>query len=175
MRDIKTLIDVMITFNLSYIQQRRANGENALVLEPPADAVAFFSDAYEKRGLSFGTRQMISKELLKERVKRNIRLKSNKQDTPMPVIRQIETTTVAPVKPKQPMTLTKLQPKTIVSLGNNAPRDFFAKFKLGPKKPATDGTDPVKKPVERKALISFSYNEGFSDAVRCKLKIQDLL
>ncbi len=34
MRDIKTLIDVMITFNLSYIQQRNANGENVLELEP---------------------------------------------------------------------------------------------------------------------------------------------
>ncbi len=34
MRDIKTLIDVMITFNLSYIQQRNTNGENVLELEP---------------------------------------------------------------------------------------------------------------------------------------------
>ena len=34
MRDIKTLIDVMITFNLSYIQQRTALGENVLELEP---------------------------------------------------------------------------------------------------------------------------------------------
>ena len=34
MRDIQTLIDVMITFNLSYIQQRSPNGENVLVLEP---------------------------------------------------------------------------------------------------------------------------------------------
>jgi hypothetical protein len=34
MRDIKTLIDVMITFNLSYIQQRNVNGENILELEP---------------------------------------------------------------------------------------------------------------------------------------------
>jgi hypothetical protein len=34
MRDMKTLIDVMITFNLSYIQQRAANGENVLEIEP---------------------------------------------------------------------------------------------------------------------------------------------
>jgi hypothetical protein len=34
MRDIKTLIDVMITFSLSYIQQRNTNGENVLELEP---------------------------------------------------------------------------------------------------------------------------------------------
>ncbi len=34
MRDIKTLIEVMITFNLSYIQQRTITGENVLVLEP---------------------------------------------------------------------------------------------------------------------------------------------
>ncbi len=31
---MKTLIDVMITFNLSYIQQRAANGENVLEIEP---------------------------------------------------------------------------------------------------------------------------------------------
>jgi hypothetical protein len=34
MRDVKTVINVMITFGLSYIQQRTAEGENALVLEP---------------------------------------------------------------------------------------------------------------------------------------------
>ncbi len=34
MRDIQTVIDVMITYNLSYIQQRTAIGENVLELEP---------------------------------------------------------------------------------------------------------------------------------------------
>ncbi|CAF5209229.1 unnamed protein product, partial [Rotaria magnacalcarata] len=34
LRDIQTLIDVMVTFSLSYIQQRTATGENVLVLEP---------------------------------------------------------------------------------------------------------------------------------------------
>ncbi|CAF0972176.1 unnamed protein product [Adineta steineri] len=88
MRDIKTLIDVMINFNLSYIQQRAATGENILVLEPPIDTVAYFSGSAEKHGLPFGTRQMIFKELLKERVKRNIRLKSDKQEMPVLVNRQ---------------------------------------------------------------------------------------
>ncbi|CAF4137627.1 unnamed protein product, partial [Adineta steineri] len=95
MRDIKTLIDVMINFNLSYIQQRAATGENILVLEPPIDTVAYFSGTAEKRGLSFGTRQMIFKELLKERVKRNIRLKSDKQEMPVLVNHQNDATSKA--------------------------------------------------------------------------------
>src|ERR1700728_3983602 len=95
MRDIKTLIDVMITFNLSYIQQRAANGENVLFFTfiysfRPIDTVGYFS--HEKRGLSFGTRQMIFKELLKERVKRNIRFKSDKHETPVSVNRQTDPT-----------------------------------------------------------------------------------
>lgn len=49
----------------------------------PVDTVTYFPGANEKRGLSFGTRQMIFKELLKERVKRNIRLKSDKSDMPL--------------------------------------------------------------------------------------------
>ncbi|CAF3735947.1 unnamed protein product [Adineta steineri] len=176
MRDIKTLIDVMINFNLSYIQQRAATGENILVLEPPIDTVAYFSGTAEKRGLSFGTRQMIFKELLKERVKRNIRLKSDKQEMPVLVNRQND----AAHKAKPLTAILKLQPKTISTSTTNAPRDFFAKFKLGPKKPRTasessDQTDSTIKPNEKKALISFAYNEGFSDAVRCKIKIQDLL
>ncbi len=52
--------------------------------------MAYFSGIHEKRGLSFGTRQMIFKELLNERVKRNIRLKSNKQDTAISVNRQTD-------------------------------------------------------------------------------------
>ena len=54
------------------------------------DTVTYFPGAYEKRGLSFGTRQMIFKELLKERVKRNIRLKSDKQETAILVNRQTD-------------------------------------------------------------------------------------
>ena len=53
----------------------------------PVDGVSFFSDGHEKRGLPFGTRQMIFKELLKERVKRNIRLKSDKHEMPVAVQR----------------------------------------------------------------------------------------
>ncbi|CAF0814853.1 unnamed protein product [Adineta ricciae] len=176
MRDIRTLIDVMITFNLSYIQQRSPNGENILALEPPVDAVAYFPGMSDKRGLSFGTRQMIFKELLKERVKRNIRVKSDKQQMPVAVNRPADSIP----KPKPVAAVTKLLPKAVVPNATNAPRDFFAKFKLGPKKPRTasessDQGDSTNKPSERKALISFAYNEGFSDAVRCKVKIRDLL
>ncbi|CAF3752530.1 unnamed protein product [Rotaria sordida] len=177
MRDIKTLIDVMITFNLSYIQQRTANGENAFVFEPPVDTVTYFSGTHEKRGLSFGTRQMIFKELIKERVKRNIRLKSDKQEMLVLVKRQVDLTP----KPKPShVDMIKLQPKVITPNGTNVTRDFFAKFKLGSKNSQTtsksfDQIDSINKPIERKALISFAYNEGFSDAIRCKIKIQDLL
>jgi hypothetical protein len=52
------------------------------------DTVAYFPGIHEKHGLSFGIRQMIFKELLKERVKRNIRLKSDKQEMPVSVNRQ---------------------------------------------------------------------------------------
>ncbi|CAF2157148.1 unnamed protein product [Rotaria magnacalcarata] len=176
LRDIQTLIDVMVTFSLSYIQQRTATGENVLVLEPPIDVVAYFSGSNDKHGLSFGTRQMIFKELLKERVKRNIRLKSDKQEMFVPVNRQVTPTP----KPKHPSELIKLQPKAIPQNEIIVARDFFAKFKLGPKNSQTtpklpDQIDSTNKPIERKALISFAYNEGFSDAVRCRIKIQDLL
>ena len=53
----------------------------------PVDTVAYFPGMSEKRGLSFGTRQMIFKELLKERVKRNIRVKSDKQQMPIAINR----------------------------------------------------------------------------------------
>ena len=38
-----------------------------------------------------------------------------------------------------------------------------------------DQINSINKTHERKALISFAYNEGCSDAVRCKVKIHDLL
>ena len=63
----------------------------------PIDTVAYFGGMHEKRGLSFGTRQMIFKELLKERVKRNIRLKTNKQEIPIAINRQIDLTSKSSV------------------------------------------------------------------------------
>lgn len=53
----------------------------------PIDNVVHFGDSNEKRVLSFGTRQMIFKELIKERVKRNVRSKSDKHEMPMAVQR----------------------------------------------------------------------------------------
>ncbi|CAF4820541.1 unnamed protein product, partial [Rotaria sp. Silwood2] len=143
----------------------------------PVDTVVYFSGTHEKRGLSFGIRQMIFKELLKERVKRNIRLKSDKQEMLVSVKRQVDSTP----KPKPPqIEMIKLQPKVITPNDTNVTRDFFAKFKLGSKNSQVksksfDQVDSINKPIERKALISFAYNEGFSDAIRCKIKIQDLL
>ena len=58
----------------------------------PVDTVASFPGASEKHGLSFGTRQMVFKELLRERVKRNIRLKSDKQEMPISINRQVNPT-----------------------------------------------------------------------------------
>lgn len=49
--------------------------------------MTYFDNTHEKHSLSFGTRQMIYKELLKERVKRNIRLKSDKQHMPVSINR----------------------------------------------------------------------------------------
>ena len=90
----------------------------------------------------------------------------------------------------------KLQPKPIKPSGTNVSLIkvnvltefhffrfhviFLLNLNLVQKKPRTasessDQGDSNNKPIERKALISFVYNEGFSDAVRCKIKIQDLL
>lgn len=52
--------------------------------------MTYFDNIHEKHSLSFGTRQMIYKELLKERVKRNIRLKSDKQHMPVSINRPNE-------------------------------------------------------------------------------------
>jgi hypothetical protein len=71
----------------------------AFVFIRPVDTVASFPGASEKHGLSFGTRQMIFKELLRERVKRNIRLKSDKQEMPISINRQVNPTSQMYVSP----------------------------------------------------------------------------
>ena len=64
--------------------------------------MASFPGASEKHGLSFGTRQMVFKELLRERVKRNIRLKSDKQEMPISINRQVNPTSQMCVSPLSP-------------------------------------------------------------------------
>ncbi|CAF1316520.1 unnamed protein product, partial [Didymodactylos carnosus] len=157
--DIKTLIDVMITYNLSYTQQRLADGA-AIVLEPPVDAVALFAvDQKQRNTLSFSCRQMISKELTIEKVKRHIKIKPNSTSSATKIVDKI----------------TK----------SSTRKDFFAKFKLGTKESTNTrgnvtstenqtGTNILIKIIE-KPIITFQYNEGFSDAVRCRVKMQDLL
>lgn len=102
----------------------------------PIDTIAYFSGVHDKHGLSFGTRQMIFKELLKERVKRNIRLKSDKQEMPVSINRPVDTTPKSYVLlifykikkmnfsyRKPAAAVIKLQPKTITPSSTNVRND----------------------------------------------------
>ena len=105
----------------------------------PVDTVGYFSGTHEKRGLPFSTRQMIYKELLKERVKRNIRIKSDKHEMPISINRQVDSTPKPYVfffssyltkktisfDRKPPAAFIKLQPKTITPSGTNVSMMIF--------------------------------------------------
>ncbi|PNF28113.1 hypothetical protein B7P43_G12268 [Cryptotermes secundus] len=158
--DLNHVISVMIDYNLNYVQERTLEGNYIYNLDPNIEELALFPGQKPARLLSYANKQLISREVELEKMRRTeARLQTDTDATK-------ETSCSNTVLPNHRQTL---QPKTISA--EMQCRDFFGRVVQHGKTPADRAcTDEIVK-----SDIWFHYKEGFSNAVRRSVKIQDLL
>ncbi|KAK3859648.1 hypothetical protein Pcinc_034261 [Petrolisthes cinctipes] len=193
--DLNALIDTMLAYNLTYTQERDQNGQYSFTLDPNIEEVVQFPNMKSERQLSYPMRQLISREVELERVRRaEARFTSTENETSTtskdkrnpPSSKPQNEVAATANNPKSPLPnhLQKLQAKPFSKPGNvqgavkkvvdgeivQAPRDFFGRVIENPVNHQVKSTNNEIV----KSDIWFRFKEGYSNAVRRTIRMKDL-
>ncbi|XP_069181013.1 chromosome transmission fidelity protein 18 homolog isoform X3 [Procambarus clarkii] len=185
--DLAGLINTMISYNLTYTQERSLDGQYSFILDPNMEDVVRFPDLKPSKQLSYPIRQLISREIELEKVRRaetyfvNQKLNEEarfsakrhaieKQISSKKSTKDLSEANTAS-KSSVPNHLQKLQPKPITeTFSIKAPKDFFGRIISRPvDQQIKDSTNEIVK-----SDIWFRFKEGYSNAVRKPIKMSDL-
>lgn len=161
--ELDQIINVMIAFNLNYRQERSVEGQYSFVLEPNVEELVYFPGLKPKQVLTYATKQLIARE---------VELEKMRQHESCADLSALQPTRLRNQKANSGMDL-KQKPKKILS--GKQSRDFFGR-KIEDKAIVPSG-DNIKRPDENESKdgIWFHFKEGYSNAVRRTVWIQDLL
>ncbi|XP_037793213.1 chromosome transmission fidelity protein 18 homolog [Penaeus monodon] len=196
--ELANLIDTMISYNLTYTQERSIDGQYSFNLDPNMEELVRFPDQKTGKQLSYATRQLIAREIDIEKVRRAetyfvkqqeaeaIRKeKSGKENQAPKTSKQANSSSsiTTPDLVALPNHLQKLQAKPILEPSavkdeyNSdagrvvAPKDFFGRVISNAVHQETKSmTNEIVK-----SDIWFRFKEGYSNAVRRPIKLKDLV
>uniref|UniRef100_A0AAY4C611 Chromosome transmission fidelity protein 18 homolog n=1 Tax=Denticeps clupeoides TaxID=299321 RepID=A0AAY4C611_9TELE len=167
------LIDNMINYNLSYRQERTADGQYVYVLEPNVEDVVRFPGLPPRRQLTYQAKQLVARETELERMRRAERAQQ----------RHNTHTVCVEEKKKVPANNHQQRLENIVRqtvIENSRPEvDFFGQPIVPRERPvATAAAVGVVMQIGRavgNSDVWFRFNEGVSNAVRRNVYIRELL
>ncbi|XP_076649239.1 chromosome transmission fidelity protein 18 homolog [Halictus rubicundus] len=187
--DIARLVNVLLEFGLTFAQEKTIDGTYDYTLDPNIFEVGILPQCKHRRTLAYAVKQIIVQELEAERLRRasNALLKTNstseKKDNNN--VKNKNTTKVAESETK-----TKKQneiAKSPTSAGNPKKieaekkeivyKDFFGRIVTvnEDKQKNKDKESNNSRDILMKTGIWYKYKEGFSNAVRRKIIMADLL
>uniref|UniRef100_A0A0P4W9U3 AAA+ ATPase domain-containing protein n=1 Tax=Scylla olivacea TaxID=85551 RepID=A0A0P4W9U3_SCYOL len=191
-QELANLVDTMIGYNLTYIQEKDVNGLYSFKLDPDIGDIVLFGDSKPAKELSYYSRQLIAREIELEKVRRseayfseqvtsgrvkvvNTAFESKQavtQDTTVQPSADKPSTAQNPFLPNHKQ---KLQPlmsgsKELEEEKPQAPKDFFGRTVKQDSKGQNTGA--ASKTMQSE--IWFKFNEGYCNAVRKTIKMKDL-
>ncbi|KAJ8035506.1 Chromosome transmission fidelity protein 18-like [Holothuria leucospilota] len=69
-KQLAELVDIMISFSLTYQQERNKEGQYNYVIDPNLDDITRFSDTPTSRQMTYGAKQLIAREIEVEKLRR---------------------------------------------------------------------------------------------------------
>ncbi|XP_005182707.1 chromosome transmission fidelity protein 18 homolog [Musca domestica] len=181
--DLKHCVEIMADFGITYHQVKSAEGPYIFRMEPDLDALAQFP-GYTGVTLSYFGRQLVAREVELERIHRS---------TPKAIEQNDKSHTRTDKKPQErkpsakpntnatsptnlPNHLQRLKPKRIESskaASETVSKDFFGRIQR--KTPAQKLAEEPKSDPIVKSPIWYRYKEGFNNAVRKDIHMNELL
>lgn len=159
--ELEHLVEIMIAYNVTYRQELASDGTCQYVLEPKFDQVSQFSGLDTSKQLTYAARQLIAREVELERLRRGEATRGSYEKT-SPQESEVK------IAEDQKVKLKPVEKKTISSTDKAV--DFFGR----PIQKPTEVTLPKENCAEA-GDIWYHFKEGFSNAVRRNVRIQDLL
>lgn len=153
-------------FSVNFVQERTAEGQYCYKLDPNIEDVAYFKDI-QHQSLPYAIKQLIAHEVEKEKMRRS--------DTSVPTAAPVTKVAQDGDKEKElPNHLRQKLEAKRVEVKEHVPVDFFGR-RIEPK-PLDADKEAAKKANE--IIISdvwFKFKEGYNNAVRRNIRMQDLL
>ncbi|XP_076449657.1 chromosome transmission fidelity protein 18 homolog [Babylonia areolata] len=168
--ELNHLVRVMINYNMTYRQERSPEGQYVYVLDPNVEEVVRFSGLKQHKQLTYGAKQLIAREIEVEKMRRN-------EASHFPVSAPAVSKPEGPAIPNHKQTLEARPVK------EDKPRtNYFAGFTRTKRQKITVNAENEKEKeevVEVKnvldTVIWFHFKEGYSNAVRRNVKMQDVM
>ena len=180
--DIARLVNVLIEYGLTFAQDRNFDGTYDYKLDPNIFEVGIFPDCKQRRAPAYAVKQIIVQELEAERLRRaanaiNATKNPAKNNN---TTKQTESGTDAKIQNgtvKTPSsTATKNPKKLIPEVKEITYKDFFGRIvTVNPDKQRSDNESNNSRKLLTKHGVWYKYKEGFSNAVRRKVIMKDLL
>ncbi|ESP01463.1 hypothetical protein LOTGIDRAFT_230720 [Lottia gigantea] len=179
--EMSNLIRIMIAYNMTYRQEKQEDGQYNYTIEPKIDEIVKFPGMKQHRQLTYAAKQLIAREIDLEKMRRyeaRFTAIDSSEKTSGVTSRHItgeknnDNTSSGPSVPNHLQTLQAkpLQDKRAVNFFSNFTR---IKREVRPEKLQEEREE--KKSEILATDIWFHFKEGFSNAVRRNVKIQDLL
>ncbi|MCI4393489.1 hypothetical protein PGIGA_G00157860 [Pangasianodon gigas] len=180
------LIDTMINYNLTYRQERTAEGQYTYILEPNIEDVVRFPGLPPRRQLTYQVKQLIARETELERMRRVERAQQRHNPQKMEKVEEVKEVKKPQAK-KQTSRNHQQRLENIVKeavVESKPEMDFFGRTVVPKEKLAANSeTDEDGKSSGNlqigKAVgnsdVWFRFNEGVSNAVRRNVYIRELL
>nr|KAI8767092.1 putative chromosome transmission fidelity protein 18 [Biomphalaria glabrata] len=169
--ELSNVVKIMMAYNMTYHQEKSQDGQYVYALDPNVEEITKLPGLKQRKQLTYAAKQMIAREIELEKLR--------KTESNLPKSSEVSASEKLP-DPKVanvPNHLKKLEAKSLTQ--EKPAMNFFEKFtKTKRDKPVdkevVDPQDKVKKDL-LDTVIWFHFKEGFSNAVRRNVKIQDLL
>ncbi|KAG0089852.1 hypothetical protein BGZ93_002556 [Podila epicladia] len=170
---LQRLVDVMIHFQLTFVQEKTEDGQFVYRLEPSIEKLGDFSSIGLKNVLTnrYAVRQLIAQEIELEIVRRTEAAKEVKLAASLGAS-SLDSTMMASlsmaVNTSLDMDKDKLEREAV---------DFFGRtIVVNDKSKVKDaGSVAAALPKKKQTRIWYKFNEGFSNAVKAKVLISELL
>ncbi|KAK3915579.1 Chromosome transmission fidelity protein 18-like protein [Frankliniella fusca] len=178
-RELCNLVSVMIDYNLTYVQERTPEGTYVCNLDPNIENIVYFGENKPSRQLTYGTKQLVAREIDLEKMRRfeSLCISGQKNQNSDPEKDKKETGASSEsekasekVSPTIANHLRKLKAKPVIK--EMQTKDFFGRIV---EIPLTPSTVKARSDAELKGDIWFHFKEGFNNAVRKTIRMSELL
>nr|XP_060642516.1 chromosome transmission fidelity protein 18 homolog [Anolis sagrei ordinatus] len=184
-QQLAELVDTMLAFNLTFLQERRPDGSYLFALEPNMEEVCRFPDLPSRKPLSYQTKQLIAREIELEKMRRTEAVLQARNADLVSMTSSSQEKEEQKGKLKSGIRNHEQRLDQIVkraTFEEKPETDFFGRIIVKKKAaPSTADQIPEKNPIEKrigKAVgnsdVWFRFNEGVSNAVRRNVYIKDL-
>ncbi|XP_070617024.1 chromosome transmission fidelity protein 18 homolog [Erythrolamprus reginae] len=185
---LSQLINVMLTYNLTYHQERTPEGQYVYKLDPNVEEVCRFPDLPLRKPLTYQAKQLIAREIQVEKMRQMEAPRQALEAKPLPTETNHKTGTGGE-RLKSRVRNHEQRLDQIVkraTIEEKPERDFFGQVILKKKKvaaPLAESDQVLEQNTVEKQIgkavgqsdVWFRFNEGVSNAVRRNIYIKDLL